>query len=544
MIMRKFLVLLFCMSVLCSCSKRIKDMQIDHDTETKKQEQIESLLQKESILNVPIRKTDFGVKYLPNLKKDLPISLNYKNASLKMIVDTISEVSGLSIIYDESLLDWESDVVVSGSDEMDSPAPIQPNNNSKGAKKNQPEPLDIPQGMQNEDGIYVSGGISLNFNGKLQDLFSLLSEITGYMFIERNNTIIVKKEDVFNVTVPNYPEVIDEIQTNLVSQGIQDLSYDKLTSTITFKSSYEGVKRAEKYFQTVKANASLITMRIILMTVNLEQSSNLGVDWTKLAFGGGMQKAEQSGLFGNSTSSLSGNNNNNNDDDDDDEDDDTSNDSYFEGGSIKAPLKIPGAGDLLGSFGTSGMSLIWDSADFSLKTLVNLMENSGKTSLMQNVFIETLSGKEGKIEVLTKTPYISEVTVSSINEDDTQQSATTEEASDGVTMSVLPYYQHATRMLSMHLVVAVDGIEGFITLSTGEISMKRPVTSIRKIDTYLRMRADQIGLIGGLVYERKNGSAQGLPIDSYLTKTVAEDNSKKELVVILKPTVIVFTEMN
>jgi len=535
--MKKMIILAICVMSLCSCSKRIKDMQVDHDIETKKQEQIQSLLSKESILNVPIKKTDFNIKYLPETKKDFKVDINFKNASLKMIIETLSEVSGLSIMYDEGMLDWDEGVSVNelGSSRTKEKVINQP----RSAKSNTPVPvLEQPQ----ENGIYVNGGITLNFKGNLQDLFALLSEVTGYLFVERKNTIIVKKDDVFNVMVPNYPEVINEIKDNLAAQGVESITYDELTSTITFRGSYMSTKKAEKYFEAVKENASLVTMRIILMTVNLEQSSNFGVDWTKLAFGGGMQKSESS-LGSNSGSSSSNDDDdddNNNDDDDDDDDD---NDSFFEGGSINTPLKVPGMGDALGSFGTTGMSLIWDSADFSLKTLVNMMETSGKTSLMQNVFIETLSGKEGKIEVLTKTPYISEVTVSSINEDDTQQSATTEEADDGVTLTVKPYYQHKTRMLSMHLVVEVDGIEGFMTLSTGEISMKRPITSVRKIDTYLRMRADQIGLIGGLVYERKNGSTQGLPVDSYLTKTVAEDNSKKELVVIIKPTVIVFKEV-
>jgi type II secretory pathway component GspD/PulD (secretin) len=352
--------------------------------------------------------------------------------------------------------------------------------------------------------------VSVSFKGKLSDLFKTLSDSTGYFFYYENGAIVIKERETFRALVPNYPDLLKTIEGNLAKLGAEGLGYDDLSSSLSFKADYAGYQRIKEYLAGMKDNISLVTMRIIVMNVRLTNKKSLGVDWSKMtAVGYQSQKFSTLG-YNSITNSAS--------------------QAFNEG---------------VGTyFNSTGANLFYESAKFSLSTLISFMETFGKSNIMQNVFVETMSGKMGKIEVVTLTPYISAIGVTGLSGNSSLASSTasTSTAKAGVTMDYTPYYNKKQEMLTINLKVYVEGVNRMVSLSAGAQlgSFDQPETTKKSIETFLRMKPDQVAIIGGLVYEANDNEVNGLPTDTYVTKNVTGDKTKEELVIVVKPTIIEF----
>jgi len=195
-------------------------------------------------------------------------------------------------------------------------------------------------------------------------------------------------------------------------------------------------------------------------------------------------------------------------------------------------------------FSSTGANLFMESSKFSLSALFSFMENFGKYNVMQNVFVETMSGKKGKIEIVTESPYVSEIGISSLSSSSgaTAATAKTSTAKAGVIMDFTPYYNRKQQMLTINMKVNVEGVNRYITLSAGSQlgTFMQPETTKKSVETFLRMKPEQVAIIGGLVYEMNDDNVNGLPGDTYLTKNVVGKKEKEELVIIVKPTIIEF----
>lgn len=364
--------------------------------------------------------------------------------------------------------------------------------------------------------------ISISFDGKLSDFLKALSRASGYFFAFEDGTVVVREKETFNVSVPAYPELLKEIESNLKSLGASDIGYDKFTSSISFSSDSKSIKNIQNFFKDVRSNASLVTMRIILMNVKLTKNENAGIDWSKFVFGYDNQNQHWSNNFGlNQRTGTS-------------TDGTTSSD-------IITPLSNMGAA-AVGS--STGINFFFETRDFSMQLLLNFISNYGRFEIMQNVFVESLSGTKGRIDVLTETPYVSEISFSALTSQSTTatQAVKTDKAKSGVEMEVLPYYSRNDGSLTIALKVSVLGVTRYISLEAGQQigRITQPETTRKNLDTFLRMSPHQVAVIGGLIIEQSANSASGLPGDTYASKTTNNTHEKEELVLVLKPTVIEF----
>lgn len=378
----------------------------------------------------------------------------------------------------------------------------------------------------------ITKGIVINYSGKLREFLSILSDASGYLIFYKNGTIILKDSDVFSVVVPQYPELLKEVEKNIEKLGGTGISYDGLTSSLTFRADHRGVNRIKEYLEKLKNNAALVTMRIIIANVKLTGEKNLGVDWTKFIYGYGTLKTSLQPQASTTTTTTT-----------------TTTDTGTE-----SAAKIFKEG-IRAVFLQTGSSVLIDAKTFTISSLFNFLESYGKFKVVQNIFVETLSGKVGKIDVSTETPYIKNVAISPVLVGATTGTTTTtlsqtqsDVAKTGVVLEITPHYNAHSKVLGVNLDAGVFGVTRFVNLSAGQLGvLTQPEVTKKTVKTYLRMSTDQIAVVGGLTYDKSADNIAGLPGDTYLTKTQQTVTEREELVIVVKPTVIEFvpqTEQN
>lgn len=377
--------------------------------------------------------------------------------------------------------------------------------------------------------------ISISYAGKLSGFLKILSASSGYFFQYDPDAgaIVVKEREVFNLVIPNYTAmqkekradgknflIQEEIENSLRNLGARDISYDTFTSTLSFSADANGFKRIKGYVKSLRENAALVTMRVMLLEVSLTDGENTGVDWTKLIMG---YKSQAQNPFG-----IAAMNQNN------------STTGSTTGSDVLKPLS-PGIGTV---FNGNGAELFVEAKNFSLGMLLNFLQSYGHYSIAQNIRIESMSGTKGKFAVLTKTPYVNAVQFTALTQQATTATAgfTSATAKSGVEIEIVPYYNKAEGSLSMALKVDVTGVTQMVTLQAGQQlgTVTQPEETIKSLENFLRFSPDHIAVIGGLTYEKLNNTSSGMPGDSYITKTYGRSSQKTELVLVVKPTVFEF----
>lgn len=351
--------------------------------------------------------------------------------------------------------------------------------------------------------------VTINFQGSVADLFGRLSEISGLFFNEQHGVITCRRMETFSVTLPNYPQLLKNIQDNVSALGGEDSAFDPLSSSLTFKANYRGYVRVKEYLEKVRDNAALVTMRVVLLSVTLKDSHNLGVDWSKVQGTVG---------FSNPSASIA---------------------------SLTGQQNINSALGAAGASTQGGFNLVFQGANFSVQGFVGVLDEFGTTDIVQNLFVEALSGTTGKVEVVTETPYVKEIGIAALsnNTATTQTTTKTDVVKSGAEIEIKPLYNAKDKSLVLELDAKISEFLRFIELPAGNLgTLQQPEVSRKNIKTSLRLATTQVAVIGGLIYSKFDNNNKGmLPhMDTLLNRNKQGNKRQEELVMIVKPTVIEF----
>lgn len=521
--MKRHLALFWSISLLILLSGCASIGEIKKDTAT---EDMKALVSKgdedlnaiQPIVKIPISKK---IKYFevaePNaFKTNKNISISFNKTPFTTAIRAIAKELKVNTIFDyQKQIDTKSYLAVIKQPETSS------KEKAEESKKTTSNAIE-----------YFDRTISLDFKGPVKELFEYLSETTNYFYTFQGNSLIVKERQTFKIIIPNYPGILKEVSENIKALGATNVSYDEITNNISFTADYPTYKRMVEYTEDIRKNMALITMRIIMLNVKLSGEENYGIDWSKMVFGYDGQKSPQP--FG-IPALASGSSNNS-----------SSSSSTVGTGTTSVTTNIVSATVQEGVgavFNSTGANIFVQGAKFTLSTFLSFIQNYGKSSVVQNVFVQTLSGKKGKLSAVTETPYVSSVGISSLsnNSSSNQSTATTATAKNGVELEILPSYSKDEGTLTVGLNVGLYGVTRFLTLSAGTLgTFNQPETTKKTVEAILRMSPSQTAIIGGLVFDQKNGNTTGLPGDTYLTNSVQKTSQKEELVIIVKPQVFEF----
>ena len=203
---------------------------------------------------------------------------------------------------------------------------------------------------------------------------------------------------------------------------------------------------------------------------------------------------------------------------------------------------LAGVGNIGGVF-----SLNVDSEDFT--AMLQLLSHQGDVQVLSSPRVSTVNNQKAVIKVGTDEFFVTEVT-SRDNSDDNGNNTSTPEFVlspffSGIALDVTPQISAQDNVI-LHVRPSVtEVVESTKVINVGNQTYNLPLalSNVRETDSIIRAASGQIVVIGGLLSQKQDTSATGLPWLSrvpglkYLFAQNRETQSKSELVILLKPVV-------
>ncbi|MGE5470334.1 MAG: pilus (MSHA type) biogenesis protein MshL [Bacteroidota bacterium] len=219
-----------------------------------------------------------------------------------------------------------------------------------------------------------------------------------------------------------------------------------------------------------------------------------------------------------------------------------------------AAAALTGATGILNTFPVAGaIGLAFQATNFA--AIINFLQTQGNVYVMSSPRIATLNNQKAVLKVGSDDYYVTSVTPPSYSTSTTSGSATsvnpptitTQPFFSGVSLDVTPQIDE-NGSITLHVRPAVSEVsekEKVISFGTlGTYSLPYASTKVKETDSIVKVRDGMIVAIGGMMTHSQsdqNARVPGLgdvPIFSALFKQNAVSRGKREMVVLLKPTVI------
>lgn len=213
-------------------------------------------------------------------------------------------------------------------------------------------------------------------------------------------------------------------------------------------------------------------------------------------------------------------------------------------------INVPGASIDSGSLGRGFYGLAFQATNFA--AMLNFLETQGDVHVLSSPRIATLNNQKALLKVGSDDLYVTGVTTNQST--NTTGGGTTNSPTltvtpffSGIVLDVTPQIDAEGQvMLHVHPSISlVSEREKILNLGTlGNFRLPLASTAISETDAIVRVKDGQIVAIGGLMTQELRGDRTGLPVLSNLPLVgnlfgqKSKVNRKRELVILIKPTVI------
>lgn len=218
-------------------------------------------------------------------------------------------------------------------------------------------------------------------------------------------------------------------------------------------------------------------------------------------------------------------------------------------GNSNATITPGQAGSVVASaLGKGFLGLAFQTANFA--ALLNFLETQGTVSVLSSPRIATLNNQKAVLKVGTDELFVTNVTTttttSSSGGTTATPSLTLQPYFSGISLDVTPQIDDDGQII-LHVHPAISTVaekEKLIDLGTmGQFKLPLASSSVNETDSIVRVMDGNIVAIGGLMTQGQSTDRSGLPgtLNSVSGNLVGQRGSaisKRELVILLKPTVI------
>jgi len=202
------------------------------------------------------------------------------------------------------------------------------------------------------------------------------------------------------------------------------------------------------------------------------------------------------------------------------------------------------------SLGQGFYGLAFQSANFA--ALLNFLETQGDVHVMSSPRIATLNNQKAVLKVGSDELYVTGLTTTTATNTNNNNASTSPSLSlqpffSGIALDVTPQIDAEGHvMLHVHPAISVVN-EKQKVLDLGALGSYRlplAASSINETDSIVRVRDGQIVAIGGLMTQTQSNDRNGLPglsrapVVGSLFGQTSRVNHKRELIILMKPTVI------
>ncbi len=218
-----------------------------------------------------------------------------------------------------------------------------------------------------------------------------------------------------------------------------------------------------------------------------------------------------------------------------------------------ATLGALAGGGLVGAVGgnafASGLGMAMQLRNFS--ALINFLQTQGNVHVLSSPRIATLNNQKAVLKVGNEEPYVTGITAGS--QATTSGVVTTAPPTlqyqpffSGIALDVTPQIDERDN-ITLHVHTMVNSVVEKMKISqpsTSAVYVPFAVNTINEADSVVRTRDSQVVVIGGLMTERAQDDRDkvpglgDVPGPGGLFSKGAQKSSKRELVILLKPTVV------
>lgn len=303
-----------------------------------------------------------------------------------------------------------------------------------------------------KDKIYIS-----KYTGSLKKLLKRVQLSAGLFYDYSDSVLIVKETNPVYVKVI-MPGIEDELIKLLESYGINNAFYDRLSNRIVFESDYFKYSKLKDYFKN-NSYLTLVNFDVLVLESESEKIKNHGIDWSKFSL------------------------------------------VLDEILNRKAILNLKSpAGD--GSY-----SLSFDWGPLAVDGFYHNLQQLHDFKIIQSARISSLNGSECVLDVSEKVPYVSEVTLGSLNDNSLVQGFKFDTAVNGLVITLKPSV--VNDFITLKFNAEIQNISEFIKVGT-ESQFQQPVLSVRNINNDLIITPGAVQLVGGLKYKKGDTRSSGL----------------------------------
>jgi len=191
-------------------------------------------------------------------------------------------------------------------------------------------------------------------------------------------------------------------------------------------------------------------------------------------------------------------------------------------------------------------SISFKNTDFS--GVINLLETQGDVQMLSNPRVTAINNQKAVIKVGQDEYFVTEVSSTTVTGNSTTTTPEIELTPffTGIALDVTPQIDvNGSVILHVHPSVTETAEQKkVITLNNEEFILPLAQSNIREADTIIRASSGEIVVIGGLMQtvttdeESKTPFLGDLPVLGNLFKSIRKRQDKKELIILIKPTVV------
>lgn len=300
---------------------------------------------------------------------------------------------------------------------------------------------------------------------------------------------------------------LQDVLSNIVGTGEGRLvKVNPQASAVTVRGMPEDIQNVRNYLESIENTLHRqVVIEAKIMEVTLSENYAQGIDWTALT--------GHEFTFGNARD--------------------------FSGGVSDSIIGVIGGG---GAFTATNKHF---------NALVQFLKTQGDVSTLSSPRITTLNNQKAVMKVGNDSYFLTDISVDTSTSTTSSSNFITSDVEfqpffDGVALDVLPQINENNEVLLHIHPSVIDVKEDTKTVNLGENMMELPLASseVRETDTIVKVKSGDIILIGGLMRTEKMDLESRVPLLGdipWLGELFTNRNhitNKKELVILLKPTVV------
>lgn len=340
-----------------------------------------------------------------------------------------------------------------------------------------------------------------------------------------------------------WKELQASLEALVGSEGGRQIVISQRTGVLVVKGYPKDLREVESYLQAARLSIERqVMLEAKIVEVSLNEGAETGINWAlmaqgnhRLSMGADTSRINQPGSLGRAAGIPTG-----------------SLVTDIDSSTTPATVTATTLGQLLASPATTSagslMGLAFTNNTFS--GLLSFLETQGTVQVLSSPRVAAVNNEKAVLRVGTDDFFITNVstsTTASASGSVTTPSITVQPFFSGISLDVTPQIDE-DGMVTMHVRPSVSDVSErsrVVNLGTlGTFRLPLASSNVNQTDTIVRVQDGAIVAIGGLMQQAQSGDeakvpgAGDVPVAGHLFKRTARTVAKRELVFLIKPTVI------